>query len=262
MTRLLFEKGFRFITPPWLQRVVGKHLMEAIGAQMDTEATRTTQGVLLRFPDATQLEALGYIESDRAIIRGPFEPATDYAPRAITWLDKHKTRGNGYVMMEQLYHYFKDWFTAAMEVVDYAGNRYKVDTSGNVTRDDILWGGGGNYPTEWSRAWLMINLPDETIPVQLISEEGESVVTEDGEAVLVTIDIHTLNDEERALLCRVASAWAPAHLDQMRLVLLYPGGRLWGYVNTTNPASGAQITTTWGPGETWQTTNPVEVECV
>lgn len=263
--RLFFETGILRVCPPWLRRTVGTAVMKSLGVQIDTEIDRDVDGVGLRFPNPNQPDALGFLGRERRILRGPAEPAANFAIRLRTWWDAHSTRGGPYALLGQMFPYLAGTIDAPVEVVGNSGIRHLVDANGVITRDSIDWNGDGNYPTKWARFWVMINSATLTLP--LVTESGEPVLTESGEQVLTVSQITAANitDEQKEIVCAVPREWSAAHIDEVHVILLFDGGELWGYRTTTDPASGTTIGT-WAdtdpsPGQVWQSEDPADILC-
>ena len=264
------------VMPPWLQRLVGGAITKGLGTSVDTEQNRNVDGVNLRFPggDVSNVApivptALGPIGAERRIIRGPAESDASYAERLRAWWDSHATRGGPYALLTQLFPYFRDLFLVPIEVVGNTGIRTLLDTGGNITRDRILWGGSptslADGTNKWARIWIMFNLSGTTIDVPLLDSGGVPVTTEAGEVILVTISIFALTAADKELLCAVPREWSAAHIDSVRVILLYPGAELWGYRTTDDPGSLKTIGT-WAdndpsPGQVWQATDPIDILC-
>ena len=261
--RLFFEFAILRIVPPWLRRDIGGAYLSSIGEVVDEHVDRAAAGVSLRFPNGSRTDALSLIGAERKILRGPGEDSVTYAARLRKWLDSHRTRGGAYALLEQLYEYFRASLSVPMEVVGNSGVRVLVDSDGNITRDTILWGGDGT--ANWARIWVMINLPDTDLPVPILDANGEPVLDGGGNPTFTDVDIFSLTDAERELLCAVPRAWSAAHIDQTRVVLLHPDSELWGYRDTTHPPSGGTVGT-WDvddptASQVWQPTDPVIIEC-
>ncbi len=260
--RLTFVSSMLRVSPPWLRRIVGAAVMEGFGVPIDTETDRNTEGVELRFPNVSHPDALGFTGRERRILRGPIEPAASYIVRLRKWWDSHRGRGGPYALLNQLFGYFTGFPVTPMEVVSNTGQRHLIDTSGNITRDSIIWDGDGQLPTKWARIWVMIN--DATLAVPLLTESGEEITTESGETILIVVPITTLTPADEDVFCAVPREWSAAHIDEMHVVLLFGGAELWGYRTTDDPLSGGSIGT-WDdsdptPGQTW-TAGAIDILC-
>lgn len=261
--RLFFQYGILQVAPPWLQRRVGSALLRSIGEVTDNHIDRLVEGVRYRFPNGARPDALGVLGADRRLRRGPGEDSVTYAARLRSWLDAHRTRGSTGALLAQVFEYFRASLSVPIEIVDYAGNRHLVAPDGTITRDRIIWGGDGSG--NWARVWVMINLPDTNLPVPILNAAGEPVLDGSGNPTFNLVNIFALTEAERELLCAVPRDWSAAHIERTTVVLLHPGVELWGYRDTTHPPSDGVIGT-WAdddpePGQVWQTTDPVLIEC-
>jgi len=259
--RLLFAVGILLISPPWLRRRIGGAIMRSLGVPIDTETDRNVDGVELRFPNALQPDALGFLGRERRILRGPGEDAATFAGRLRTWWDAHRARGGPYELLRQLRAFFLPTLSIDFTVVGNSGIRHVIDTAGVITRDIVAWNGDGNYPTKWARIWLLFPLDDATFPIPLVTESGEPILTEGGEAIIVTIAIDALTPSDIELICAVPREWSAAHIDEIHIILLPPGGELWGFTADGDPVG------TWAdddptPGQIWGGADePVDILC-
>ena len=266
-TRHSFISAMTQLSPPWLRRAVGGALMQSLGVPVETESDRNVEGVDIRFPrQGGHPEALSVLAQERRIIRGPGEGPVSFADRLRAWWDSHLTRGGAYALLGQMFPYFRDFLNVPIEVVANSGTRVLLDTAGNITRDSIVWTGDGQYPLKWARTFIMVNMTTTELSVPLLTESGIPVLTESGLPILVEVSIFSLGQAEEDILCAVPVDWNAAHVDEVTLFLLHPGAELWGYRTTTDPGSGASIGT-WAdddptPGQVWQTTDPIVIECV
>lgn len=261
--RLPNEQALPQLAPPWLQRAIGESFLGAIGAIIDCHLTRLVDAVRLRFPSGSRTDALAVIGRERRILRGPGEDSVTYARRLRKWWDLHRTRGNSRAMLEQLYDYLQAALSRPMEVVDGNGKRHLVDAAGVITEDTIQWNADGTGL--WARLWVMLNLADTNLPVPILDDNGEPVLDGAGDPTFTLVDIFALTGAEEALLCAVPRDWRAAHIEKTTIVLLHPGAELWGYRTTDDPDSGQAIGT-WAdddpsPGQVWQPTDPVQIEC-
>lgn len=257
-----FEFAILKIVPPWLRGKVGSAIMRSIGKVFDTAAAKSTQSVLVHYPRADAESALGYIEADRGIIRGPYEPADVYVARVRTWLADHRTRGNAYTLLRMMHAYMLHWHNVTIDLISWRGTRHSISTSGVITQDEIAggdWDGGGGYPDRWSGAVMVFHLAANLFPEPLLTEDLQPIFAEDGAPIMVDTITQDLSEATREALARVPRAWAPAHLADFRIALLYPGARLWGY-RTPDGYAG-----TWDnngtTGDIWDGGNPVVLQC-
>jgi hypothetical protein len=246
--RLSFIAAMLRVSPPWLRRMIGGAIMQGLGTPIEGEVDRNVAGLRMRFPGGgADEDALGYTGRERRILRGPGELAETYAIRLRKWWDSHRIRGNAYALLDQMHAYFLAT-NPGLEIV-YVANTgtadARVDTAGVITRGGNVmpgWTGDGEVPPQWARFWLFLELPGDTFNTVLVDENGDPIVDEAGEAILVAISIYALGPEELAEICAVPHEWSAAHIDRIYIGIIPPDGILWGY-----PAS-----LTWGePGRTW-----------
>lgn len=233
--------------------------MGGMGDAIEFAMTRLREGVAARFPTGNRPDALAPIGRERRIRRGPGEDSFTYAARLRTWLDSHRTRGNTYSLLTQIYDYFRVSLGVPIDVVGNSGVRHMLSPTGEITRKAIVWNGDGD-PTRWARLFVMINLPDATFPVPILQENGEPALDVSGNPTFTSVALDSLSDFERAIICAVPKEWTAAHIETTKVVLLFPGARLWGY--ESQDAAGADGVPTWGADwGTWQTSDPVTVTC-
>lgn len=240
-----FESQIKRISPPWLARRVGGAVMRAIGAAIDTQASRAADGVRARFPGVGPDDALSYVGSDRVIVRGPAEPAGTYADRLQIWWDSHRTRGGPYALLGQLFAFWRSTLNVPIDLVYQTGRRYQMDTSGAIVRDDLTWSTGLYFDgvPEWSRIWLFFYVTELVEP--LVDEFGAPIVDEHGDPITVDLLLgDTLPDEWVETFSVVPRQWSAAHVRRTTIVLLKPGGFVWGYPRPMRK---------WGDGWKWGT---------
>lgn len=230
MARRTFKGIFRRMGPPWLSRAVGGAIREAIGEVIDDVVDKTALGVRYRFPHADRGDALGYIGRERRMLRGPAEDDETFAARLLEWWDVHRIRGGPYALLRQLQAYLAGWLDIRIDCVANSGTHHWIATDGTITRGTISgWTGDGEHPTKWARIFLIFHVGASELEFVLLNEDGEPVLTESGENILVTVSIYALSDEDRRLFCTVAKEWSAAHIDRIYIRLLPADGILWGY---------------------------------
>jgi hypothetical protein len=188
---------FEVVLPPWLLRTEGLRLIGALADVIDDHRDRMVAGVKLRFPGLYTLEGVDRIGRERRLRRGPSESAAVFASRLPRWWEDHRTRGNGYALLEQMLAYFAGTLDPPFDVVSYLGVRHVIDTDGGITRDKITWGtdGGGL----WARVWVFLRTSASTVDAATL--EAYAAIVRD---------------------------WLPAHA-LGTLVVLHPDTRLWDY---------------------------------
>lgn len=257
-----FASGIVKLVPPWLRRTVGRAILTALGAVVDSSVARLLAAALIRFPSVERPSALGAIGRERKLLRGPGETRAAYVTRLRAWWDAHRERGNAYSLLEQMRSYLGAVAPVVHEVVDYNGTRYTSHPDGTITRDRVLW--GADASGHWARAWIMIHLDAPTIQAPVRDASGAVVLDGDGEPTLASASIFALSDADLEMLRAIPRAWVPAHVERTTIVLLYPGAELWGYRAPTDPASDQTIGT-WADSDpaadqVWQPTDPVFIE--
>lgn len=243
---LTFEKAITRISPPWLRRTVGGALLEAIGESIDTQVSRTVEGLQKRFPKADSVSALGLIGRERRILRGPGEDASTFASRVIIWWDSHRTRGGAYALLAQLHAYFLASNNVPITLIYNGGKKFEMDTAGAITRGvQVGWTGDGQYPLKWARYFLIFQLTGSTFAVPFITEDGEILTDEEGETLLAEIDITALTASDIDEICAVPREWNAAHVDKIYITLMSPGAFVWGFP----PSNWGDVGLVWGGGD-------------
>lgn len=246
--RLSFVAAMLRVSPPWLRRTIGAAFMQGLGAPVEVQVDRNLEGLRMRFPGGgADDDALGYLGRQRRILRGPGELAGTFSDRLRRWWDSHRTRGGAYALLTQMHAYLRAT-NPGLEIV-YISNSgtadARIDADGVITRGGNVpagWIGDGENPPKWARFFLFVELPGSTFNVVLIDDEGNPIVDENGEAILVSIALSDLGPTEFAELCAVPHEWSAAHIDRIYIGVIPAGGILWGV-----PAS-----LTWGEsGRTW-----------
>ncbi len=222
--------------------------MESLGVSIDTEADRTTEGVGLRFPDATHPDALGLLGRERRILRGPGESAVTFARRLRLWWDSHRTRGGPYALLEQMHAFFLESNNIPIQYIANSGTSVTVAADGTLTRSIVAgWAGDGEYPTKWARFFLVFFFDSDTLAVPLVTESGEPILTEGGEPIVVDVSLFALTADDIEILCTVPHEWDAAHIDRIYLVLVPDGGYAWGIPDGIAWGDAGK---TWGGGLT------------
>lgn len=252
MTRLEFAAAMIRVSPPWLRRLVGGAIMKGIGAPVDVEVDRNVEGVELRFPGgsngvAIHPDALGLIGRERRILRGPGELDETFALRLRGWWDSHRTRGGAYALLRQMYEFFLATNNVPIQYIANGGSSVTVAADGTFTRSVVAgWLGDGEYPLKWARFFLVFYLDGDTLAFPLITEDGELVLTEDGEPILVTVSIYALTASDMDVLCAVPREWSAAHIDRIYITLIPSGGKAWGLPPGIAWGDGGLV---WGGGD-------------
>jgi hypothetical protein len=246
-TRTLFADSILRLCPPWLQRLVSAKLMAGFGDVLDTLASSSAAGVAVRFPtDDVDPDALAAIGRERRIRRGPAEPATTYARRIRTWWDAHRTRGNAYALLGQLWAYWVDALDPKIDVVAQSGLRHYIDAGGGgvVTRDAITWTGGGAQ-SGWAHLWVFFFVDE--LWDYVVDESGDYVVTESGDFVIAeSLFEGSISETDAEMFRAIPREWSAAHLPYVMVVLLYGVARCWEYPQPVPTWDEWGAMTTWG----------------
>jgi len=234
--RLLFAGALLRRLPPWLQRKVGARVVQGMADPLDALVVSSVAAVKARFPSAALPTALPYIGSERRIRRGPFEAASTYARRLLTWWTDHRSRGGPYALLRMLDAYYHDFLNVRMDVVGNTGIRHWIDAPASIaasviTRDVISWGGDGTGL--WARVWVVLYVP-ALIPIEagfLVDDLGEPILDDLGNPIesVVSVSPGALTAAQAELFAVVPREWSAAHIDQTNVVLLWGTRRLWDY---------------------------------
>jgi hypothetical protein len=147
-------RTFEAVLPPWLLRLEGRKLFGALSDVLDDHRARLVAGVKLRFPGLYSSDGLEFLSRERRIRRGPAEGPDAFARRLRRWWIDHRTRGNGFSLLQQLRAYLDGTLDPPFEVVSYLGVRHRIDGDGCITRDTIHW--GSDESGHWARIWLFL----------------------------------------------------------------------------------------------------------
>lgn len=137
------------LVPKWLSAGEGGKVLYTLHLVADAFLERARLGLIARFPSYAPEDALPLLSRDRKIMRGLNEPQSSYAVRLCQWLDTHKTRGNPFVLLEQLRSYLQSDVT--VRTVDQNGNWFSIEQGGAY--DVQLSKGQFNWDSVSSRAW-------------------------------------------------------------------------------------------------------------
>jgi hypothetical protein len=241
---LTFRDTLRRRSPPWLQHGRAERVLYAIGVQLDAFADALVAGARLRFPGLYSDESLPLIGRERRIPRGRYELGSTYAARLTRWLIDHRRRGGPYALLAQLHaHYAPDNFVA--ELVYRNGQRYTMDASGAVVRDEVdflaeppqLWT-PSTPPSQWAMWWLILDWPFAVADGGSWDEDPHGAAWADPTSVW-NFDV---TPDEVDDLRQVPRDWNAAHTIG-RIVLLplvpeawnFPTDRFWNESGRWNP---------------------------
>lgn len=138
---------------------VDNRVLYAILLVFDALIDRAKDGIKARFPGAGATEdSLQYIGRDRLILRGPSESREVYEARLPGAVDKHRTRGNAFRLMEQIRAYCSPHEVRVRVWYD-SGKVYTLERDGTTSVDrETDWDWDGQFGNEgiWSRFWVII----------------------------------------------------------------------------------------------------------
>lgn len=195
MTLPSYLRMFETVLPPWLLRIEGLRLIGGIADVIDDHRDRMVGGVKLRFPGLYTLDGVEKLGRERRLRRGPNEDSEVFAERMQRWWEDHRTRGNGYALLEQMLAYFVGTLDPPFDVVSYLGVRHIINTE--VVRDTITW--GTDETGSWARVWVFVRTTASSVTSTVL--ESYAAIVRD---------------------------WLPAHVIGT-LVVLHPDTRCWDY---------------------------------
>lgn len=120
-----FRAGAQDNSPPWLRGPVGARYIYSQSIQLDALAEKTRWGILQRFPEYAQPEALAPLGRDRKIFRGLSEPDENYARRLRQFKPTWKLAGNAPTLLKQLWEIQRPNVTR----IRYVCNGYTSETA-------------------------------------------------------------------------------------------------------------------------------------
>ncbi len=215
--------------PPWLRRAVARPIVLGFGDAIDTVRDLTVEGAKARLPsddaDPTWLAAIG---RERRIRRGEGEPDLTYARRLRGWWDAHRRRGNTYVLLEQLFAFWRYTLNVPIDVVAFSGLRHSMDVDGAIVRDQIAW--SPSNPPQWAQIWVIFRLGDASILTdELVDDLADGIIDESEDPILIVSTGGSLSDVMAEQFRAIPREWTAAHIRRTYIVLLYGTGELWDY---------------------------------
>lgn len=239
MALVKFRDSIREISPRWLAKGLAEKVLYAIAVHFDLLGDAAVDAVRRRFPGEEGNDALHLIGRDRKIPRGPNEPASDYVGRLLEWLETHKRRGNPYVMLEQLFGFWKGTVGLSIAKLLYrSGRRFTLDFSdGSIARDEI----SSNLDGESDVAHWYLTFDPWHEAFTNDGKWGDGAPTWGDDAGLVWGSGLTI--DKAAEVTRVPAEWNAAHADGT-IILTDGNAELWGEAGSWNPLDGK-----WGEGE-------------
>jgi hypothetical protein len=159
-----FRDQLRDRSVSWLKTGNNERLLYSLAVILDNLGDALTQGIKSRYPGLVDMSVLGLTGQERRIRRGLTESETAYADRLRYWWDAHRTRGSPVTLLEQMSIRYEHAFP--IELISRNGRRYTLSTSGEITRDSVVWS-PDMEPERWARWWMICYTDSITTPEQL-----------------------------------------------------------------------------------------------
>jgi len=152
-----FREIFYDLCPSWLKSGESELVQYSLQLMHDVWAERFQLSYEADLPEYAPEDALAYMGRDRGIRRGINEPSAAYAARLLRYLDDHKTQGNPFALMDQLYAYLQT-SGVTLRTVDRRGNWFTRAASGTrgVGLDLANWDWDGGSLANWGRFWVVV----------------------------------------------------------------------------------------------------------
>lgn len=229
MALVTFRDSLLQAVPRWLKLGRIGTLIYALGVHIDALGDQLVEGIRRRFPGLDSDDSLSLIGNERQIPRGPAETTPNYSARLREWLDTHRTRGDPYTMLDQLYKFFSGTISADLQF--WTGTVYHLASNGAITRQEL----GANFDSDTAHPYrwrLLIRWPSP-IPQKAWGDGHRYGATVWGSGL----------DPDTVAAVRTIPAWGnSAHA--LGTIIMQNGGRTWG-VPPHNWNSG-----NWGSGTT------------
>lgn len=216
-------------SPSWLRTGVAEKLLYAIAIQADALTDGLVAAVKARFPGVYTPESLPLIGRERRIRRGPSDTDQTYAARLMRWRIDHRTRGNPYAMLRQIFAYYAP-ANFKITLVHRSGRTFTMTTGGTITRGLTTWNNGP--AARWARWWLIYDWPTAVPPAHDLDDVGyvldDSTVLDSGLTVDEVYDVRVVPQDWNAAHAQgsivlrhnaVLLDFPPAHLNDVGLVL-------------------------------------------
>lgn len=185
--------------PTWLQGTYGFRFLYSIALQLDALLDALIAGIKLRFPGLYSFESLPYVGRERRIRRGREESDENYSTRLLRWREDHKTRGNAYALLAQLYaHYAPSNFV--IQLVYKSGRRFTMAVDGTITVDYVA---PSAPQAQWAR-WTLFYFTEEWPTPETVTPDDKNDLT------------------------MIPKEWIAGHVIG-KLVLMPTGVELWNY---------------------------------
>lgn len=184
-----YRDGGYEVAPPWLRDQVGARYQYAKHIQIDAGlGDRVRWGMLQRFPEYAQPEALAHLGRDKRIFRGLTESDDSYAARLVSFKSTWKFAGNAPTLLRQLWallgpntvriRYVVNGYTGAASESNQFADWWTIDETG-LTKQRVSpsnWDWDSSYGKN-VRFWIIIYRTDLTpakwgVPPYEWSESG------------------------------------------------------------------------------------------
>jgi len=226
-----FRELFRGLVPAPYRNGDAERQLYAGGLLQDAFAERMRLGAYASTPDDAPADALVYLGRDRGIRRGRNEPAAAYAARLKMHRDAHRTQGNPFAMLDQLYAYLQT-AGVTLRFVDRRGNWFTRAPSGSRgwALNTGAWDWDGGSLDRWGRFWVII-----------YSDQGPWSAQWDPTGSGAYSGTTTATADEIAAVRAIINEWKPAGMRCEWIVVAFssPG-------STFGPETGDDPLGTWG----------------
>lgn len=148
---------YRTAQPSWMTTGESELVQYSLGVAVDGALERMRLSYEAGNPTTAPEDALRFMGRDRRIRRGRSEPAASYAVRLVRYLDDHKTQGNPFALMDQLYAYLQT-AGVTLRTVDRRGNWFTraADGTRGYALNRANWDWDGGALTSFTRFWVVI----------------------------------------------------------------------------------------------------------
>lgn len=110
MNRPQFRDTWKSLAPPWMREGNAERYMYVMQLSSDLLQEKADQAVKIRMPGLGDPSQLPYLAHDRALSRGPAEPASNFVARLSAAFDSWGRAGSRVAVLEQLQAYLTGLF--------------------------------------------------------------------------------------------------------------------------------------------------------
>lgn len=142
------------LVPKWLRGFNAYTVLYSIQLVTDALWDMLVAAIKIRFQGYYSDESMPRIASERRMIQGRIESATDFAARLSTWWDVSKDSGTFYRMASELRKYFLPQ-QPRIQIVSNNGTSYYLAADGTWIVSTVSWNWDGST-AQWSRFWVLI----------------------------------------------------------------------------------------------------------